>query len=438
MEIAKTLESATAALDFEVPLESGDKRYVDFGEARGANVLTRLRKLLEREPQDQWFHGVFASHRGAGKSTELKRLAHQVREQYFAVYFEANVEMDAVKLSMEDLLLVIARVIEEKMRLRNTPINNDALSRVEKWFSEVVFTDEQGKSFLGGVKTEANAEGGIPFVAKLLASVTASFKVESSHRESMKNTLKKFPGTLMTLVNNLLDAAAEILAKEKKRLLLLIDNMDRYEPTVIDDLLVKSAERFKALRCNVILTPPIGLVLKAESQNLDSVFRCETMPTVKLRESTQGYWEFTGTGRDVLLEALGKRIDLQGLIPEQEAQNRLVAASSGAIRELLEMTQDVTLDANGEKITLADVNLMLNRRRNRLRDRIDANGWWDVLNQIAESKRLDKSPEFLEVVYQRLAFQYNGEIWYDVQPLISDLLTARKNTQSPKSKVKKR
>jgi hypothetical protein len=61
-------------------------------------------------------HAVFASHRGAGKSTELKRLASAVSRQYSAVYFEANVEMDSVRFSMEDLLLVIARVIEEQMR----------------------------------------------------------------------------------------------------------------------------------------------------------------------------------------------------------------------------------------------------------------------------------------------------------------------------------
>ncbi len=437
-QLAKTLAEATPALDFEIPLESNDQRYVDLGQSRGTDVCRRLQTLLERQPADRWMHAVFSSHRGAGKSTELKRLASAVRRQYFAVYFEANVEMDSVRFSMEDLLLVIARVIEEQMRKRETPIPVAALKKVEDWFAEVVLTDEQSRSFLAGVATEAKAEGGIPFVAKLLASLTASFKVESTHRDSVKNTLRKFPGTLMTLVNDLLDAASKQLASNGLRLLLLIDNMDRYAPQIIDELLIRSADRFKSLRCHMIVTPPIGLILKPASQNVESVFRCETMPTVKLREPSQGYQQFSGTGRDSLLKALGRRIDLDTLLPEPEARDRLVSASGGAIRELLELAQDATLDAQGEHITLEDVNRTLDRRRNRLRDRIDANGWWDTLAALAETKRLDKAPDFLEVVFQRLAFQYNGQVWYDVHPLVAELLDQRRADKKASGPAKRK
>lgn len=422
MTVARSLAQATPALDFEVPLESGDPRYVDFGPVRGGDSIIHLRKLLERPSPGRWLHAVFASHRGAGKSTELKKLAKDIESQYFSIYFEANVEMDATKFSMEDLLLVVARVVEEEMRKRETPIASRELKKIEDWFSEVVFESAEGKKYLAGVKTEARAEGGIPFFAKLIGSVTSAFKVESTHRESMKNTLRKFPGTLMTFVNNLLDAASHELQKDGLKLLLLIDNMDRYDPKVIDELLVQSADRFKALKCHLIVTPPIGLVLKPESDSIEGVFRCETMPTVKLREPTQGYWEYAGEGRNVLLQALGKRIDLDKLIPDVAARDRLVLASGGAIRELLELAQDATLDANGEVITLADVEQTLLRRRSRLRDRIDANGWWDVLAEISRTKRLGKDAAYLEVVFQRLAFKYNGHVWYDVHPLIGDLL----------------
>lgn len=75
-----------------------------------------------------------------------------------------------------------------------------------------------------------------------------------------------------------------------------------------------------------------------------------------------------------------------------------------------------------------------------MRDRIDANGWWEVLGKIAATKRLDSSAEFLEVVYQRLAFQYNGDVWYDVHPLVSESLdrqkssSAKRKTSRPRKK----
>jgi len=422
MPLARTLDAATPALDFEVPLQSGDPRYVDFARVRGAGAVARLRTLLNRQPSDRWLHAVFASHRGAGKSTELLHLQHDVSDRYFTIYFEANVELDPLEFSMEELLLVIARVVEEQMRDRGTSLPARELQKVESWFAEVVFATEEGKSFLAGVHTEAKAEGGIPFFAKLVASVTAGLKVESSHRSSVKSTLKKFPGTLITLVNNLLDAAATILEDQGKRLLLVIDNMDRYDPEVIDKLLVASQDQIRTLHTHLIITPPIILLLKPESQMLDTVFRCETLPTIKLRDKSQGYSEFSGDGRDWMLKVLGQRIDIDRLLPDAAARDRLIAASGGAIRELLELTQDATLDATGETITLSDVNSALDRRRNTFRNRININGWWDVLVRIAETKDVDNDPDALEVVFHRLAFQYNGEIWYDVHPLVAELL----------------
>ena len=200
--------------------------------------------------------------------------------------------------------------------------------------------------------------------------------------------------------------------------------MDRYKPQVIDDLLVAAQDVFKAMKCHLIVTPPIDLVLTPESQSIENVFHCETMPTVKLRGKDQGYWEFSSEGRAKLLEALGKRIDLEKLISDPTARDRLVSASGGGIRELLEMTQSATLGARGDVITADDVELTLNRHRSWLRNRIDANGWWEALAEIAATKRLSADAKQLDVVFQRLAFQYNGDVWYDVHPLISDLLTS--------------
>lgn len=437
MAVARTLETATAALDFEIPLESGDPRFVDFASVRGNGAVERLKRLLQRQPSDQWLHAVFASHRGAGKSTELKRLAHELRDQYLSIYFEASVEMDASSFEMEDLLLVIAGAIEREMRTRGTPLPKAVLQSVEKWFADVIFNDESGSSYLGVIQAEAKAEGGIPFFAKLFASLTATMKRNSEHRESVKRQVKKFPGTLMTYVNNLLTEAEAILKQGSRTLLLLIDNMDRYNPRVVDELLIASQDQFKALKCHLILTPPIDLVLMPETQAIENVFHCETMPTIKLRDKSQGYWEFSGEGRTRLLEALRRRIDLETLIPEEEAQNRLVSASGGAIRELLELTQKATLEADGKFITLDDVNRMLGRRKSWLRSRINANGWWDAVESLAENKQLGADEKQSEVVFQRLAYQYNGDMWYDVQPLVGDLLAERVVPKSKSSTPKK-
>ena len=426
MPLARTLAQATPVLDPDVPLESDDPRYVDFSDVRGGVAVSRLKKLLQRHgSQNQWEHAVFSSHRGAGKSTELKRLARELSERCFPIYVEASTALDPVEFSIEDLLLVLAREIEAVFRTRGTPLPASATKAVENYFSDLIFVDETTRSYLGGIETQAKHQAGIPFFATLMANLTATLKFSSDHRETLRRQLRRYPGALLTHVNSLLKEAGHILReKSSQRLLLLIDNLDRYNPRFMDQLLVASQDVFKSLQCDLILTPPIELILKPQSQSLDLVFRCEQMPTISLRSRDQGYWEFSGNGREKLIEALGKRIDIDRLIPDPEARNLLAAASGGGIREFFRLAQTCTLDAEGDTITVDDLLGTLKRQRSEFRNRIDANNWWPALKAIATTKRMTSDAAQQEVVFQRLAFQYNGDIWYDVHPLVADLLQA--------------
>jgi hypothetical protein len=146
------------------------------------------------------------------------------------------------------------------------------------------------------------------------------------------------------------------------------------------------------------------------------------MPAIALRSPDQGYWELSGNGADKLIEALSRRIDIDRLIPDVRARNLLVAASGGGIREFFRLSETCTLDARGSTITLEDIQGTLRRQRSQIRNLIDANNWWPALSAIATTKRMTSDAAQQEVVFQRLAFQYNGEVWYDVQPLVADLL----------------
>ena len=422
MEIAKTLEEATPALNYEIPLPNGDERYTDFSKVRGdIKAMARIRKSFERQFHDEKIQVVFASHRGAGKTTELMRLSGQLKAYYETVYFEASVEMDSNRFEMEDLLLVIARFIELKMRELNKPLDDILLKNVENWFSEVVLSHEEGKKYLAGVHAEAKLEGGMPFFARLMASLTASFKLESTHRETVKQVLKKYTGALMEHVNVMLNAANSILSNEGKKLLLIIDNMDRYNPQIIDELLVKSTDMFKRIACHLIVTPPISLVLRPESSNLSSDFECITMPTIRLRRKDQPYDAFEGLGYECLLLALKKRIDVDKLIPDKKTVDKLIAASGGSIREMLRTAREATLEADGEYISDEDMTNVLKRKRSTMGNIINFNGWWEPLIYIAKNKKVSNENAFLQVLFQRLAYQYNGEVWYDVHPLITEL-----------------
>jgi hypothetical protein len=418
--LATTLDEATEALDFVRPLQSGDPRWQNLNPARGGDVARIIERYMTRALPGRFKHVVFASHRGAGKSTELFRLAHDLQGKFFCLYLEANVEMDANSIEMEDLLLVLARKVEAELREAGHPLPAEVLERVNGWFSETIKTTGVGKDYVARVESEAKSGLEIPFIASLLAKVNALIKVESTHRTELKEVLRQYPGTLMEMVNKLLKAANAALGTGRE-LLVIIDNLDRYHPKVIDELLVRGGDRFRELETNLILTPPISLVYRPETGALGDYFHVEVMPSVRLRGPKDAYDRLDGEGPKLLLEALGSRIDLDKLIPEKAARDRLVVASGGSIRELLEVASDATLLADGEQLRREDVEHAIRRRRDRMRDKINANGWLDALVEIAATHQISSDDAYLLLLHHRLAFKYNEEGWYDAHPLAYEI-----------------
>lgn len=416
---ARSLRDIARNCDADAPLLANDPRWQDLSPARGDDAIQGLTRELARRPAGRFVHAAFVSHRGAGKSTEVLRITEGLAEAYECVYLEATVEMDPLEIDAEDLLVNVAMAVEQHMRDNDEPLPAELLRRVVKWFDEVVSTTKWASNF--SVEAAAGVEGKVaaPFVGSLFGSLKGLFKRDSEHRVEVKQVLKKYPGTLLASVNELLQAADRLLGD--RALLIVIDNLDRYAPEVIDRLLVAGADRIRELRANLILTPPIDLMLRPKSAQLDTIYSCHMLFAVRLRRHDQRYDEFDGPGRDLLEMALAHRIHLDLMIPERSVRDRLIAASGGAIRELVDLVSQSALLADGDTIGSADVERAIRRRKQRLRDLINANGWAETLVKLAAQKQIFDDDRCRAVLFHRLAFKYNGDGWYDVHPLVAEL-----------------
>jgi hypothetical protein len=416
---ARSLRDIVRNCEPEVPLTTDDPRWQDFSAARGDEAAAALTRELSWREAGQFVHAAFVSHRGAGKSTEILRLAERLRDAYEPIYIEATREMDPLRIEVEELLLNLVLAVEEAMRVRGTPLPEELLRRVETWFNEVVRTTKWAQGFSAEAAAGVEGKLAIPYVGSLFASVKALFKQESEYRTEIKEVLRKYPGTLLESVNDLFDAANKILGE--RSLLVIVDNLDRYDPEIIDRLLVAGADRIRQLRCSLILTPPVGLLLQPQSMQLDALYSCHFLHAVRLRSPVTAYDLFDGPGRDLMEEALARRIDLDAMIPEKATRDRLIAASGGAIRELLHLVFRAALLARGEVILEADAERAISQRKQRLRDLINVNGWLGALLAIAETKQLGSDAQSRSVLFHYLAFKYNGDGWYDVHPLVAEI-----------------
>ena len=425
---ARTRRDVVRHCDPEEPLQSNDDRWQDFSAARGDQATAALEELLALRPPDRFIHAALVSHRGAGKSTEILRLTESLAGAYEAVYLEATIEMDPLWIEAEDLLLNLALSVEAAMRARGTPLPEELLGRVRQWFDEVVQTTQWARGFSAEIAAGFEAKLETPFTGGLFGSLKALFKQESEYRTEVKEVLRRYPGTLLASVNALFDAANALLGD--RALLVVVDNLDRYEPEIIDRLLGAGADRIRQLRCNLVLTPPIGLLLQPMSTQLDRVYTCHVLHAVRLRDPAQADDLFGGPGRDLMEQALARRVDLDVVLPDKAARDRLISASGGAMRELLDLAFQSALLARGEVITAADVERAVAKRKQRLRDLINANGWIETLVKIADEKQIYPDPRCMQVLFHHLAFKHNGDGWYDIHPLVSEIPELRSARRS--------
>jgi hypothetical protein len=407
------------------PLLNNDARWTDLSPARGDDAFGSLERRLRLDLPDEPQHLLLYSHRGAGKTTELNRLIARLDDRLSAVMVEANTTLDPQHVEAEELLLAIALSVHEHMRILECPISPEALAPVERWFAEQVRTTTFGHATESS--TTGTGAGGVrlPFFGRLGVDMLAVFRTQAAEQNEIRAAFRQRPASLVAAVNEVLKAANAQLDRRSpsRRLLVVIDNLDRYQPEVVDALLAGRGGLLRDLNVKLVLTPPVSLLYRPLSEDLAGLYDWEVMSTLRLRRHDQGYDQFDGPGRDLMVDALLRRFDVQRLIPDTATVDRLVSASGGAMRDLLHLVQRSILISSGaaSHIERGAVERAIARECTQKRDLINMNGWMGTLRAIAKEKQLLHDDQCIKVLHHRLAFKYNGAGWYDVHPLVAEL-----------------
>jgi hypothetical protein len=273
------------------PLRRGkeDPWWVDLGPARGCFIQEKLKKILVDLKTENYVQMALVCPRGIGKSTEFFCLMSNpdITTRYLPVYIEYDQLANSALLDYPDFLLCIAGAIEKAMRKYGQPLDGELLEVIGEWFSDVTKIDQKDVTLSSGIETAAKAEAGIPFFAKLVATINSRLKTENKHLEETRSKLKKVPEVLLDNVNLLLQDANAKLKKEAKELLIIVDCLDRFPPDMIAELLLGSnADLLKKLNTNIIYTPSIQLYHLANRQweSLQSRWKCEILPSPMIKD----------------------------------------------------------------------------------------------------------------------------------------------------------
>ena len=349
---AVSLEALYDALENEAPLNldvPGDRPlYVeDLHKNDQINPVDGLLLQIKRaKSAGTWF---FSGHRGVGKSTELHRVAHVLREQGHVV---AVAEMGeylnlAEEISVELLLLtmMVALSAEVERLAGSSPLERSFLTRLRDYLTRTqVEVSEFGAAFnAGDVSVEAKA----------------LFKNNPTLRERVLTAVR---GSLGDFVSEVRAFAADAVghvqaAHPNAKVVLILDSLEklrigssdadkRYE--AIQQTFDTYADHLKFDTLNVVYSiPPYLTYLVPKLGSYFGVGIC-TLPHVKVFERPQpnaARDQPHEPGVDAILASLTKRYPPALQVIDEALLERLVLASSGSVREFFRLVKTASIKA---------------------------------------------------------------------------------------------
>ena len=410
------------------PLLPGDSRYADFTRLRQGFSVTQLEEdVLARSEAGQCLHACLSGHRGSGKSTELLRLKEWADAQgFFTVRTEVDEALGMIALESADLFLLAARAVEAAMEAAGHPLPSDKLRNIARWFAEVVQEDEQKTHSELNVEAGVQLGGGVPFsLGKLYAKFTAGLKASSDHALKTRQKIRNYPDRLADLTQELLQSANAILeAQDSPRgLLLLFDNLDRYDPEVIDRTLFRGRSLVERLACHALFTIPIALEYEPLSGASQDCYGFPlVLPMLGLRHKAD-QWAATvaesrfdaGAVADVRI-ALERRIVIAALFENADDADLLIKMSGGCIRDLMHLlTLSFSFKTNPTRLTIQAVQKAIRRMRATYLRRLNTDDY-ARLAHIARHKQMRPEPDATlaskqkrHLLFHRYALEYLDE-----------------------------
>jgi hypothetical protein len=398
-----------------------DNFFVETDAARGVNSALQLADFFDvnqNEPQKVLFMG----HRGSGKSTELFRFGRYVEQQFKVINFSIRDEMDIVDLEYVDLIFVILRKLFEQAQKDGIAVNEHLLDNLDHyWHDEQLIEDL--KIDKANIETGGEVKGGIWNIFSL--HIKGILSTGSESKRVVRQYVEPRISKLITSTNDLFsDLRKKYEQKFSKTLILIIEDLDKLDIAVAEELFLKRKNILTGFDIHVIYTFPIFLHYSGNFNEIGNSFdHYELLSMIKVNDrDTKPY----ANGREIIRKIIEQRADLA--LFDKDALDFIIAKSGGSLRHVFEMLQNAVLDVRGRNRNAAVLDLLSAERAYRkLRnsfERTIARNHLDTLKELYKSK--DKKPmtdgSLNEMLNCMAVIEYNGDRWCGLHPAVEDIL----------------
>ncbi len=402
----------------------------DPGRPRGRDPVMDLRKTIFLLPEQETCQ-LFSGFQGTGKSTELRRLAGELKDAGFLVLFvEGGRYINLYQpLEISDLLLAVAAAVGEAIEemVGQSPLRQQLTERMVEFFSRIKLTQiDVGLSAAMGLDQAGKVNLD---VAKLRLELTQNPSFKTRVQDALRGTLRVFLDAFTTFMN---DARALMTAAGGPCPVLIIDDLEKVQGSgdKQQDTVQRQIEQiFSAFNAalkipgwhTIWASPPYLPFLNTSIASLYDGYT--VLPMVRL-------WSEKDPRRApdaASLEAMRKFLRLRGrvdsLVESEALLDELILSSSGHVRDLCRLMQDLLREVDD-----ADPNGRVGEAgvRRIIADYVDTSQkaiYTDdlaFLRSVADTRRVDATnatqiQRVAKLFDTQLVMVYrNGNEWFDV------------------------
>ncbi len=354
MQKAIKFEEILPAIDFNTPVSSTDKFYVDFNKVRGEFEEKRIYRALNVNYETKKYNDVniikrplifLAGMRGSGKTSALTKFAYELEkpDSFFCITCNIDKELDMNNIEYMDILIFQLEKLIDKLQDKKVKIDNEIVNSLSEWFQNTI--KEINKKNNETIQLENAGSAGFNLLnlfkisTTLRGSITGSAERATSVRQTMKNRFNDF--TLK--FNEFIEKVIISLKKEDKAkdILFIIDGLEK---TMSSDMrkriIMEESNRLQQINAYTIFTLPIELM--QERPKLRQFSQVVSFPFVKIYNR-----DFTDNVEAIKCfeNFIYKRID-QNLFKNHDAVKLAIQKCGGAPRELLRILQYATWNSD--------------------------------------------------------------------------------------------
>ncbi|NMG82803.1 MAG: AAA family ATPase [Methanosarcinales archaeon] len=351
---------------------------------------------------------LFAGTRGNGKTTELNRLVDKIKNDFFVVSFSIKDRLDMMDVKYTDILLAIGSGIYEKIT-EEIELDENLKKGLDDWSERVVevIKEEQKGLELGA---------GFNAIVKLMGTI----KSQSTTKEIMRKAFEPRMSDLIDNINKII-FAAESDEKLGKKLLVVVDDLDKIAPKQAEELFFGYATTLIQPSCKIIYTVPITIPFSSKFQQVIRYFDDHRiLPNMKIfeRDGT-----LNTSNQSFMKKIALNRMD-KNLITEN-ALNLAIENSGGLLQDFIRIIRNsanIASERENNRIEKEDIEKIISDIRNdyiRVLDKRD----FELLHEIKSEHEKGDGDRFQSLLFNLVILEYlNDSIWYDVHPSIKGIL----------------